>query len=68
MTVPLEELLKNISSRFYLVLTAAQRASELAQGAPPLIVTKSKKPAVIALEEITKGKVHCEIKKSEKKS
>ena len=60
MTVPLEQLLKNISSRFHLVLTGALRANELAAGNPSLIVTKSKKAPVVALEEIAKGKIHYE--------
>ena len=66
MIVPLEELLKNVSSRYKLVLTAAQRANELAKEAPPLIVTQSKKVAVVALEEIARGKVRCEETKDTK--
>lgn len=58
MTVPLEELVKNINSRYKLVLAAAQRANELAKGEPSLIVTKSKKVPAVALEEIAKGKIH----------
>ena len=60
MSVPMEELVKNISSHYKLVLAAAQRANQLAKGAPPLIVTKSKKVPAIALEEIAKGKIHIE--------
>lgn len=66
MLVPLEDLLKNIRSHYKLVLAAAQRANELAKDAPPLITTKSKKPAVIALEEIAKGKIRCEDAKDAK--
>ena len=66
MLAPLEELLKNVSSHYKLVLTAAQRANELAKDAPPLVVTKSKKPAIVALEEIAKGKVRCEETKDTK--
>ena len=66
MLVPLEDLLKNTKSHYKLVLAAAQRANELAKDAPPLIVTKSKKPAVIALEEMVKGKVRCEETKDTK--
>ena len=66
MIIALEGLLKNGSSQFRLVLIAAQRANELAKGAPPLIVTKSKKVPVIALEEIVKGKVRGEAEKDTK--
>ena len=72
MLVALEGLLKNIDSHYKLVLAAAQRANELTKDVPPLVVTKSKKPAMVALEEIAKGKVRCEetkdakAKKSEK--
>ena len=60
MNVPMEELLKNIDSYYRLVLAAAQRANALAQGALAVVVTKSKKPAIVALEEVAKRKVHCE--------
>lgn len=66
MITPLEELLKTVSSYYKLVLTAAQRANELAKGAQPLIVTKSKKAATVALEEIAKGKVRYETEKETK--
>lgn len=66
MNVPLEELVKNISSHYKLVLAAAQRANELARGIPPLIVTKSKKVPIVALEEIAKGKIHIEETKETK--
>ena len=60
MIVPLEALLKNTESHYKLVLAAAQRANELMKDSPALVVTKSKKPAVVALEEMAKGKVTCE--------
>lgn len=60
MIVALEDLLKNTSSHYKLVLAAAQRANELMKDGQALVVTKSKKPAVIALEEMAKGKVRCE--------
>ena len=66
MLVPLEDLLKNVSSHYKLVLAAAQRANELIKDAPSLVVTKSKKPAIVALEEIAKGKVRCEEAKDAK--
>ena len=64
--IPLEELLKNADSHYKLVLLAAQRANELAKGTPPLVVPKSKKVAIQALEEIAKGKVRIEEAKETK--
>ena len=40
---------------FLLVNIAAQRARQLMQGAAPLLRTKSKKPAAIALHEVETG-------------
>ena len=48
------------------VLLAAKRALELSQGAPPLIQTTSKEPAMIALEEIRQGKVSYRVTDSPK--
>ncbi len=62
--VPLEKLMKKDTSLFKLILTAAARANELAQGAQPLIQTGSKKVSTIALEEIAAGKVGYKEKKS----
>lgn len=67
--IPLEKLMKKDSSLFKLILTAAARANELAQGAQPLIQGSSKKVSTIALEEIASGKVHYrEVKRAQKKS
>ena len=57
MSVSIEELVKNIGGVYKLVLVAARRASELNEGAPPLIQTESKKAATVALEEIRQGVV-----------
>ena len=65
--IPLEKLMKKDTSLFKLILTAAARANELAQGAQPLIQASSKKVSTIALEEIASGKVHYkEVKKAKK--
>ena len=59
--IPLEKLVtKNQMSLYRLVLAAAARANELAQGAQPLIDTPSKKVTTIALEEFAGGKVRYE--------
>ena len=56
--IPMEKLLRKDTSLFKLILTAAARANELAQGEQPLIQTPSKKVSTIALEEIAAGKVY----------
>lgn len=66
MIVPLEELLKTTPSHYKLVLAAAQRANELMKNPHPLVITKSKKPSLIALEEIAKGKIRLEETKAKK--
>ena len=54
---PIEELLKQCPSIYKLVVVAAKRAKELAEGAPKLIETDIKKITTIALEEIRQQKV-----------
>lgn len=54
---PIEELLKKCGSVYKLVILAATRAKELANGAPVLIETGQRKATSIALEEILHGKV-----------
>ncbi|MDP3703493.1 MAG: DNA-directed RNA polymerase subunit omega [Candidatus Omnitrophota bacterium] len=53
----IEELLKRCGSIYKLVILAAMRAKELAEGAPALMETPHKKATSIALEEILHGKV-----------
>ncbi len=55
--VPIEGLLKQCGSVYRLVILAAKRAKELADGAPPLVDTGHHKITSIALEEILHGKV-----------
>ena len=67
--IPLEKLTQKDTSLFKLILAAAARANELAQGAQPLIRTTSKKISTVALEEIAAGKVYYkDSKKAAKKS
>ena len=67
--IPKEKLLRKDTGLFKLILTAAARANELAQGASPLIQTASKKVSTIALEEIAAGKVTYAVpKKGSKKA
>ena len=55
--VPIEDLLKRCGSFYKLVILAAKRAKEVAEGSPPLVETHQKKVTSIALEEIVQGKV-----------
>lgn len=63
----LERLMKKDVSLYKMILTAAARANELAQGAQPLVSTTTKKVATIALEEIASGKVSYRDRKSAQK-
>lgn len=57
--VPLENLLDKTSGSVYkLVILAARRALEIAEGQPKLVEGKSStKPSTIALYEIAEGRV-----------
>ncbi len=55
--VPIEDLLKRCGSIYRLVILAAKRAKELAEGSPPLVQVSANKAASVALEEILQGKV-----------
>ena len=59
--ITVEECLTQIPNRFELTLTAAYRARQLANGASPLVETSNDKPTVVALREISEGKVGIEI-------
>lgn len=66
--IPLEKLVRKPDTSLYkLVLVAAARANELAQGAQPLLKCASKKVSTITLEEIASGKVRYEDSKSKVK-
>ena len=55
--VAVEDLLKRCGSIYRLVLLAAKRAKELADGSPALVDTPSRKVTSVALDEIVQGKV-----------
>lgn len=48
----IDYLAKKVDSKYTLVVLAAKRARELVDKSPTLIVTKSKKPVTVALEEV----------------
>lgn len=54
--ITVEDCLKNVGSRFELVILAARRAKMLMKGAKPL-VESTNRPIVVALREVAAGKV-----------
>ena len=54
--VTVEDCLEKVGNRFALVILAAERARQLANGGRALVVCHNK-PAVTALREIAKGQV-----------
>lgn len=56
--VTIEDCTKYINSRFELVVLAAQRAKEIAAGAPVTIKKEDDKNAVMALREIGAGNIN----------
>ena len=65
--VALEKLMRQDTCLYKLILAAAARANELAQGSQPLVRPASKKVSTIALEEIAAGKVGYDLKKAHAK-
>lgn len=59
--ITVEECLTQIPNRFELTLAAAYRARQLANGASYLVEEGNDKPTVVALREISEGKVGKEI-------
>ncbi len=59
--ITVEECLTQIPNRFELTLVAAYRARQLANGAAHLVENTKDKPTVVALREISEGKVGKEI-------
>ncbi|MDH2918290.1 MAG: DNA-directed RNA polymerase subunit omega [Gallionella sp.] len=59
--ITVEECLSQIPNRFELTLAAAYRARQIANGATHLVEESKDKPTVVALREISEGKVGKEI-------
>ncbi len=57
MIYPFADKLENLGSKYALVIVTAKRAKQLKSGVRPSIVTSSRNPLTIALEEIAMGKV-----------
>lgn len=59
--ITVEDCLDHLDNRFDLVLMAAKRARQLANGVEPLLPWENDKPTVVALREIADGLVTSEI-------
>ncbi len=59
--ITIDDCLARIPNRFELTLAAAYRSRQLANGASYLVEESKDKPCVIALREISEGKVGLEI-------
>lgn len=63
--VTVEDCLKNVDSRFDLVLQTAKRARAIAMGSDPLVEWENDKPTVVALREVAAGLEPVEVKSEE---
>jgi DNA-directed RNA polymerase subunit omega len=53
--ITVEDCVDNVSNMFQLVLVAAKRARQLANGAHAMVEWENDKPTVVALREIAEG-------------
>lgn len=53
--ITVEDCVANIPNKFQLVLVAAKRARQLANGAEPMVEWQNDKPTVVALREVAEG-------------
>ena len=58
--ITVEDCLEHVENRFDLVLLAARRARQIAQGADPLVPPENDKPTVLALREIAENLISAE--------
>jgi DNA-directed RNA polymerase subunit omega len=59
--ITVEDCLKNVDNLFDLVLLAAKRSRQLANGAEARVDWENDKPTVVALREIAEGQVGLEL-------
>lgn len=59
--ITVEDCLQHVDNRFQLVLVAAKRARQLANGAQPHLEWENDKPTVVALREIAEARVGREV-------
>lgn len=55
--VTVEDCLDNVTNRFELVLLASKRARQIVAGKDPMVPRENDKPTVLALREISEGKI-----------
>ena len=55
--ITVEDCTDNVANMFQLVLVAAKRARQLANGAEPMVPWENDKPTVVALREVAEGHV-----------
>ncbi|MCC6489837.1 MAG: DNA-directed RNA polymerase subunit omega [Candidatus Hydrogenedentes bacterium] len=61
-TISVEQFDDKIDSLYRLVILAARRASQISKpDSRPLVPVRSKKPTIVALEEVLQGKVKARI-------
>ena len=53
----LSDLMKNMDSKYTLVVTIAKRARQLVDGASKLVKCNSDKPVTVAINEVYEGKI-----------
>ena len=53
--ITVEDCTDNVANLYQLVLVAAKRARQLANGAEPLVPWENDKPTVVALREVAEG-------------
>ena len=56
--ITVEDCMENVDNLFELVLLAARRARQLANGAEPTVEWENDKPTVVALREIAAGAIN----------
>lgn len=61
--ITVEDCLENVDNRFELVLLASKRARQLVNGKESLVDWENDKPTVVALREISEGKISPKILK-----
>jgi DNA-directed RNA polymerase subunit omega len=60
----LEDLLKEVDSKFSLITMVSKRARQLNSGFTRLVKSSSTKPVTVAMEEIAQGKIKYTRKKA----
>ena len=53
----LSDLMKNVDSKYTLVVAVAKRARQLTEGSSKLVRCNSDKPVTIAIHEVYEGKI-----------